>query len=76
MYLLGRTSEYKKTREKYLQQYQKEMDLLCKNLSLRQVNAITGTSVTTLRKIISMFKDDFPELGKRTKKTLPAVLNN
>lgn len=75
-YPMGRPSTYKKPMENYLQQYQKEIDLLRKNLSLRQVYTITGTAVGTLRKLANMFKDEFPELNKRRRETVPSIQNN
>lgn len=48
---LGRPSDYKKSEEQYRQQYSKELSLLRKGISLRNVHQLTGTSVTTLRKI-------------------------
>ena len=37
------------------EQYAKEIGLLKKGLSLRNVSAITGTSVTTIRKVRDKF---------------------
>lgn len=51
LYPLGRKSTYKKDAERYREQYSKELSLLRKGISLRNIHAITGTSVTTLRKI-------------------------
>ena len=48
---MGRPSTYKKELESYKQQYQKEIGLLKKGISLRNVASITGTSVNTIRKI-------------------------
>lgn len=48
---LGRPSSYKKTESEYREQYSKELSLLRKGISLRNVQAITGTAVGTLRKI-------------------------
>lgn len=48
---LGRPSTYKKSESEYREQYSKELSLLRKGISLRNVQAITGTAVGTLRKI-------------------------
>lgn len=48
---MGRPSSYRKPIEDYKQQYSKEISLLKKGMSLRNITIITGTSVNTLRKI-------------------------
>ena len=48
---MGRPSTYKKDLDSYRQQYQKEIGLLKKGISLRNVASITGTAVNTLRKV-------------------------
>ena len=48
---VGRKEGYKKSDEQMRQQYNKELSLLKKGLSLRNIQAITGTSVYTLRKL-------------------------
>lgn len=48
---MGRPSTYRKSDDDYKDQYQKEISLLRKGISLRNVHAITGTSVGTLQKI-------------------------
>lgn len=48
---VGRKQGYRKTDEQMLTQYQTEVRLLRKGLSLRNVQAITNTSINTLRKI-------------------------
>ena len=48
---LGRSSEYRKSEEAYRQQYSKELSLLRKGISLRNVQQLTGTSVGTLRRL-------------------------
>lgn len=48
---MGRPATYRKTEDTYKQQYQKELALLKKGISLRNIAAITGTSVNTLRKL-------------------------
>lgn len=48
---MGRPADYRKSDEKYKEQYAKEISLLRKNISLRNVQKLTGTSVGTLRKL-------------------------
>lgn len=48
---MGRPSSYRKSDEEYKEQYSKEITLLRKGISLRNIYAITGTSVGTLRKL-------------------------
>ena len=48
---LGRPTKYKKSDTAYREQYAKELTLLRKGVSLRNVSKITGTSIGTLRKI-------------------------
>ena len=48
---MGRPSTYRKSSETYRQQYQKEISLIRKDLSLKNISAITGTSINTIRKI-------------------------
>ena len=48
---MGRPATYRKSVDAYKQQYQRELALLKKGISLRNINAITGTSVNTLRKL-------------------------
>ena len=48
---MGRPSTYRKSDDAYKNQYQKEIGLLRKGISLRNVHAITGTSIGTLQKI-------------------------
>ena len=48
---MGRPASYRKTSETYKNQYAKEAALLRKGISLRNVSALTGTSVNTLRKV-------------------------
>lgn len=48
---VGRKEGYKKSDEQMKEQYCKELSLLKKGLSLRNIQAITGTSVNTLRKL-------------------------
>jgi len=48
---MGRPATYRKSEETYKQQYQKELGLLKKGISLRNIAVLTGTSVNTLRKL-------------------------
>lgn len=48
---MGRPATYKKSDEVMKAQYSKEISLLRKGLSLRQISAITGTSIMTIRKL-------------------------
>ena len=48
---VGRKVGYRKTEEQMREQYQKEISLLKKGLSLRNIQAITSTSTNTLRKL-------------------------
>lgn len=48
---LGRPTKYKKADSAYREQYQKEISLLRKGISLRNVSSLTGTSIGTLRKL-------------------------
>ena len=50
---VGRKVGYRKTN--YLEEYAKEISLLKKNVSLRDCQALTGTSINTLRKLKSMY---------------------
>ena len=52
---MGRPTNYKKSDEAYKEQYQKELTLLRKGISLRNVYKLTNTSMNTLRKLKSMF---------------------
>lgn len=51
---MGRPASYRKSIETYKSQYTKEIALLRKGISLRNVSAITGTSINTLRKVKSI----------------------
>ena len=51
---VGRKEGYRKTDEQMKQQYTKEIQLLRKGLSLRNIRAITSTSINTLRKLKTM----------------------
>ena len=52
---MGRPSSYRKSDDTYKDQYQREISLLKKGISLRNVTAITGTSVNTLRRLKDKF---------------------
>lgn len=52
---MGRPATYRKSEESYKDQYQKEISLLRKGISLRNITAITGTSVNTLRRLKDKF---------------------
>lgn len=51
---VGRKEGYRKSDEQMKEQYAKEIQLLRKGLSLRNIRAITSTSVNTLRKLKTM----------------------
>ena len=48
---MGRPASYRKSEDTYRHQYAKEINLLRKGISLRNINSITGTSINTLQKI-------------------------
>ena len=48
---MGRPDTYRKSMEEYKKQYQKEISLIRKGLSLANISAITGTSINTIRKV-------------------------
>lgn len=48
---MGRPASYRKSDEAMKTQYTKDISLLRKGLSLRQIHAITGTSIMTIRKL-------------------------
>lgn len=52
---VGRKEGYRKDNEQMKAQYSKEVQLLRKGLSLRNISAITGTSTGTLQKIKKIF---------------------
>jgi DNA invertase Pin-like site-specific DNA recombinase len=56
---LGRQG-YVKSKDSYLRQYGKEIDMLFNTkFSRRQIKTITGTSLGTLQKLYEMFKNDY-----------------
>ena len=48
---MGRPSTYRKSDDTMREQYKKEISLLKQGISLRNINAITGTSIATIRKL-------------------------
>ena len=48
---MGRPSTYRKSDEKMKEQYGREIALLKKGLSLRNIHSITGTSIATIQKL-------------------------
>jgi len=48
---VGRRIGYKKDKETILNEYKEEIRLLKKNISLRNIQKITGTSINTIRKV-------------------------
>mgnify|MGYP003561242370 CR=1 FL=1 len=48
---MGRPATYRKRDEAMREQYKKEISLLKQKMSLRNINAITGTSIATIRKL-------------------------
>ena len=48
---MGRPSTYRKSDDTMREQYKKEISLLKQGMSLRYINAITGTSIMTIRKL-------------------------
>ena len=53
---MGRPASYRKSNEEYKKQYQREISLIRKGLSLANISAITGTSINTIRKVKSVLK--------------------
>ena len=52
---MGRVEGYRKSDNNYKDEYSKEITLLKRGLSLRNIQSITGTSINTLRKIKEKF---------------------
>ena len=48
---MGRPSTYRKSIDEYKKQYQREISLIRKGLSLANISAITGTSISTIQKL-------------------------
>ena len=53
---MGRPSTYRKSIDEYKKQYQREFSLIRKGLSLANISAITGTSISTIQKLRIMEK--------------------
>ena len=54
---MGRPSTYRKSIDEYKKQYQREFSLIRKGLSLANISAITGTSISTIQKLRIMMKE-------------------
>lgn len=52
---MGRPDTYRKSEDAYREQYAKEIALLKKGISLRNVHSITSTSIMTLQKLKARF---------------------
>ena len=52
---MGRPATYRKSIDAYKEQYTKELGLIRKGVSLRNVEKLTGTSMKTLQKVRDMF---------------------
>jgi DNA invertase Pin-like site-specific DNA recombinase len=52
---MGRPSTYHKSTDAYKEQYTKELGLIRKGVSLRNIEKLTGTSMKTLQKVRDMF---------------------
>ena len=52
---VGRKEGYRKSEEEYRMTYEREISLLAKGNTLKDVRAITGTSINTLRKLREKF---------------------
>ena len=52
---MGRPETYRKSEDAYREQYAKEISLLKKGISLRNVHSITSTSIMTLQKLKARF---------------------
>lgn len=50
---VGRPSSYRKSDAQYKEQYSKEISLIRKGISLRNISKLTGVSINTLRKLQS-----------------------
>ena len=55
---MGRPSIYRKSDDEYRKQYQREISLIRKGLSLANISAITGTSINTIRKIRILIREE------------------
>jgi len=52
--IVGRKKGYRKSNESMKKQYKEEIKLLHKNISYRNIQKITGTSINTLRKLVNI----------------------
>ena len=52
---MGRPATYRKSTDAYKEQYTKELGLIRKGVSLRNIEKLTGTSMKTLQKVRDMF---------------------
>ncbi|MCM1474999.1 MAG: hypothetical protein NC036_01985 [Muribaculaceae bacterium] len=52
---VGRKKGYRKSYDQYLIEYEKEIDLLIEGVSLKRIRDLTGTSISTLRKLKIIF---------------------
>jgi DNA invertase Pin-like site-specific DNA recombinase len=50
---MGRSSSYRKSEQAYREQYSKQLTLMRKGVSLRNISILTSTSINTLRKLKS-----------------------
>ena len=50
---MGRSSSYRKSEQAYREQYSKQLTLMRKGVSLRNISKLTSTSINTLRKLKS-----------------------
>ena len=48
---MGRSKSYKKSEQSYREEYSRQLSLMRKNISLRNISKLTGTSMNTLRKL-------------------------
>ena len=48
---VGRKEGYRKSDDEYRKNYEREISLLAKGITLKDVRAITGSSINTLRKL-------------------------
>lgn len=55
---VGRKDGYKKHLEAYKEEYAEELRLLKRGYSLRNISKITGTSVTTIRKVADLINNE------------------
>ena len=56
---MGRPNTYRKSDEAMKEEYSKEISLLKKGLSLRNIRSITGSSITTIRKLYKFLPEKY-----------------